>query len=173
VKYRTILIDPPWAQGMLGKYKKTRHKRPDNLPYATMSLEQIAALPISQLAEEGAHLWLWTTNAFLPAAFRLIEAWGFTYLSPVVWIKPSGFGNYFISRTQFLIFAYFRKCQFRKARYRPNVLFAPSRKHSQKPECSYQLIEEVSDPPRLELFARSRRAGWQAWGNEVESDLIF
>jgi N6-adenosine-specific RNA methylase IME4 len=164
--YHTILADPPWPQPLSGKYK-TRHVRAARLPYPTMTVEQIAALPVGRLASTGCHLWLWTTNAFLEAGFQVMRAWGFQYLAPIVWVKPSGIGNYFIHRTQTVLFGYRERCYFRRARYLPNIIEAPATRHSEKPPESYKLIEAVSRPKRLELFARDQRPGWDVWGNEV------
>jgi len=174
-KYRTILADPPWDIGMTGLYK-IRKLRPVKLVYPTMTIEEICKLPVNDLAEEGCHLWLWTTNSHLRKAFDVMEAWGFKYLAPITWVKPSGLGNYFIHKTQHILFGYKNKCQFNKERYKPNVFEAKPLKHSQKPEESYQLIESISEPPYLELFARQKRKTlfnetWDVWGNEVESDI--
>ncbi len=170
-KYRTILVDPPWNQKMAGKYS-TRHKRKVKLPYETMTIEEIKSMPIGELAEEGCHLWLWTTNQFIKQAFEIMESWGFKYLSLITWVKPSGCGNWFVSRTQHILFGYKDKCQFNKARYKPTVLHTNiPKKHSQKPEEFYELIESISDNKRLELFARTKTEGWDVWGNEVESNI--
>lgn len=173
MKYLTILADPPWPQTSGGR--RLRKREPPlrtSLPYQAMSIEQIKSLPIGELAEESAHLWLWTTNQHLETGFSIMAAWGFKYLSPIHWIKPSGQGSWFINRTQTLLFGYKKKCVFPLARYRPNIISTgdPLR-HSQKPEASFILIEAISPGPRLELFARQRRRGWSAWGNEVESDI--
>ena len=171
LKYRTILADPCWEQKMAGKYA-TRHKRIRELPYPTMNVEQIKNLPVKELAEEGCHLWLWTTNQFLKEAFEVMEAWGFKYLATITWVKPSGCGNWFVSRTQHCLFGYKDKCQFNKARYKPTVFFANiPKRHSEKPIKFYDLIESISDEKRLELFARNKREGWDVWGNEVNSDI--
>ncbi|MBI3464112.1 MAG: hypothetical protein HY000_13805 [Planctomycetes bacterium] len=108
-----------------------------------------------------------------------MAAWGFKFLAPVTWVKPSGVGAWFVHRTQTLLFGYRGRLRMR-SRYRPTVLFAgcPT-KHSRKPEESYRLIETVSDGPRLELFARPwtplwpKRIGWDVWGEEVESDVCM
>lgn len=169
--YKTILADPPWSERMLGKWQR-RHKAPEKIVYPTLSLDEIKSMPVDDLADEGCHLWLWTTNSHLRAGFDVMEAWGFKYLAPVTWVKPSGMGAWFVHRTQTLLFGYKGKCVFPKARYKPTVLFANvERQHSRKPEESYRLIESVSPAPRIELFARRPRDGWDVWGNEVESDI--
>lgn len=176
-KYKTILADPPWQQ-VTGKtgYTKTRPNRPQRLPYSTMSFGEIKGLSINKYADIGCHLWLWVTNSYLKEGFEVMKAWGFKYFIPITWIKPSGCGNWFVHRTQHILFGYKERLVLKK-KYQPNVIFAPSRKHSQKPEESYQLIEAVGYSPRLELFARPvspmfpKRKGWDVWGNEVESDI--
>jgi N6-adenosine-specific RNA methylase IME4 len=170
--YRTIVADPPWSQTLMGRRRRPRDPHIAKcLPYQTMNLDAVKLLPVASLASPACHLWLWTTNQFLRAGFEVMQAWGFKYLAPIVWVKPSGCGNYFIHRTQTVLFGYRERCQFPLARYLPNVFFALPGRHSQKPEESYQLIEKVSPGPRLELFARTVRPGWQAWGDEIESLL--
>lgn len=173
--FRCIVADPPWEQSMRGKRKRAKEPNlPDSLPYPTMSVDQICALPVGAMASEDCHLWLWTTNQYLRAGFQVMEAWGFRYLAPIHWIKPSGVGNYFIHRTQTILFGYKKSCRFERARYRPNIVTTgdPTR-HSAKPEATYALIEAVSSEPRLELFARTKRVGWSSWGNEVASDVVM
>jgi N6-adenosine-specific RNA methylase IME4 len=170
IKYKTIYADPPWQQTMSGKYKK--HSALWEISYPTMGIEDIKMLPIRDLSDVGCHLWLWTTNQFLRQGFDVMESWGFKYLAPITWVKPSGIGNYFVHRTQTLLFGYKERCLFPKSRYKPTVLFAGlPKRHSQKPIEMYELIESISDPQRLELFARNKRDGWDVWGNEVESDI--
>lgn len=171
--YRCILADPPWQMTMSGKrLRKKQATLADDLPYDTMSLTDICRLPVGDIADPECHLWLWTTNQNLSDGFLVMKEWGFKYLAPIHWIKPSGLGNWFVHRTQTVLFGYKSRCVFNQHRYRPNILFAgvPAR-HSKKPIESYELIEQVSDSPRLELFARQKRDGWDVWGNEVQSDV--
>lgn len=167
--FRTIIADPPWQLTMRGKRKRAKEPTlPDSLPYPTMTLDEICSMPVGQLAAEDCHLWLWTTNQHLADGFRVMQAWGFRYLAPIHWIKPSGVGNWFVHRTQTMLMGYKTRCRFERERYRPNIITTGDpKRHSQKPEESYALIESVSQEPRLELFARQKRPNWQAWGNEV------
>ena len=166
-QFRCIVADPPWAQGLTGGWKR-RPNRAKTLPYPTMTVDQIKALPVGDTAEPDAHLWLWTTNAFLEAGFSVMRAWGFRYLAPIHWVKPSGLGNYFIHRTQTILFGYRKTCRFPARRYAPNIFTTGNpERHSEKPEEAFTLIESVSPGPRLELFARRARPGWTVWGNEV------
>lgn len=173
MQYRTIVADPPWQQPLQsgGRYRSARNRRPRALPYATMSVEAIAALPVGDLAAPDAHLWLWTTNAFLDAAFDVLRAWGFTYMTTITWVKPSGAGAWFASTTQHCLFGYRERCVFPGRRYAPTHFHAAPKRHSTKPAQFYQLVEEVSAPARLELFARRQHLGWDVWGNEVASSI--
>ena len=171
MKFGTILLDPPWQQQLTGRYLRRRHSRATTLPYPTMSVDDIAALPVSELAADESHCWLWTTNQFLRHGFELLAGWGFKYLCPVHWIKPSGCGAWFVSRSQTLLFGYKGKLRMRE-KYKPNVLFAPSTRHSKKPASTYDLIESVSFGPYLEVFARNTRPEWTAAGNEIDGQDI-
>ena len=173
-KYSCILADPPWPMKMASQRKRSKEgSKPGSLPYPTMALEDICKLNVGNLAESGCHLWLWTTNSHLKEGFQVMESWGFKYLVPIHWVKPSGMGNWFIHRTQTLLFGYKEKCVFPLGRYKPNVLLTSDPvKHSQKPDESYRLIESISPGLRLELFARRKIEGWDSWGNEVECDTV-
>jgi N6-adenosine-specific RNA methylase IME4 len=180
VTYRCILADPPWAQTMTGRRSRAKGGPAAAMPYQTMSLEDIKALPVADHAAPGAHLWLWTTNEFLRAGFEVMEAWGFKYLAPIHWLKPSGIGNWFVHRTQTMLFGYRERCEFPRARYLPNVIeTSQPTAHSAKPDATYGYIESVSPGPRLELFARPwtpmfpKREGWHVWGNEIVSDITL
>jgi N6-adenosine-specific RNA methylase IME4 len=171
-EYKTILIDPPWPVNMTGRRKRYKGGQPESLPYETMSLIDIMSLPVRFLGSEDSHLWLWTTNQFLESGFLLLRAWGYKYLSCIHVIKPSGVGNYFIQRSQTLLFAYKEKCKFPKDRYKPNIInVSDPARHSEKWDETYTYIEGISPAPRLEMFARRKRNGWDVWGNEVESDI--
>lgn len=156
---------------MAGQRKRAKEAaKPLSLAYPTMTTDDICRMPVASVAKPECHLWLWTTNQHLEDGFKVMRAWGFKYLAPIHWIKPSGQGNWFIHRTQTLLFGYREKCVFPLERYKPNLIQTgdPVR-HSQKPEESFALIEAVSPEPRLELFARTNRQGWDSWGNECAS----
>lgn len=165
--YRTIVADPPWPEPLVGAFSSPRRKPGGRLPYATMSLDDIAALPVAGLADTGCHLYLWTTNRHLEAAFEVMRAWGFTYLTTLTWVKPSGQGAYFASTTQHALMGYFKRCEFPLRRWAPTHLFANPPQHSAKPEAFLDLVEEISPTPRLEMFSRRARLGWDTWGDEA------
>jgi N6-adenosine-specific RNA methylase IME4 len=169
----TILADPPWQLSLAGQRKRAKEReKPAALPYPTMSTDAVCALPVADIAAEACHLWLWTTNQHLEDGFKVMRSWGFKYLAPIHWLKPSGQGNWFIHRTQTMLFGYRERCRFPLARYVPNFFrTGDPKRHSEKPEESFMLVESISPGPRIELFARRRREGWHSWGNELESDI--
>ena len=160
-RYGCILADPPWHYGNQGTRAST------NNHYDTMPLEEIAALPVDELAADNAHLHLWTTNAFLFEAKEVMDTWGFTYKSVLVWVKPEmGLGNYWRVSHEFLLLGVRGRAPFRSKSQRS--WFEESRTtHSEKPESVRGILEEVSPGPYLELFARRRSPGWTVWGNQV------
>ncbi len=166
-RFRTILADPPWDIQQKGRLGAASH-------YDLMPLSRILAMPVGDLAEEHAHVWLWVTNATLRAGYDVMETWGFTPRSPLTWVKPRlGLGNYLRNATEHLILGTRGDAPVRY-RAQPTWLFAPLQEHSHKPEEQYAVIERVSDGPFLELFARRRppsTADWSVWGNQVTSDI--
>lgn len=166
-KYKTILADPPWDINQKGKRGAARH-------YPLMTLDQIKAMPVKDLSEENAHLYLWVPNGLLQEGLDVIKAWGFTYRSPIYWIKPRlcGLGQYIRNASETCLFATRGRAPV-KFHAQPNWLFAPLQDHSHKPEEQFAIIERLSDGPYLELFARRRQPGWDVWGNEIDSDIVI
>jgi N6-adenosine-specific RNA methylase IME4 len=166
-RFRTILADPPWDIQQRGARGAERH-------YDLMSLDRIKAMPVADLAQDDAHLWLWVTNATLRHGYDVAEAWGFTVRSPLTWIKfRLGLGNYLRNSTEHLLFATKGKAPV-NFRSQPTWVNAPVQDHSHKPEEQYALIERISPGPYLELFARRRppsSSDWSVWGNEIDSDV--
>lgn len=176
-KYKTILIDPPWEYGVWGKANPK--SRPNSItyiiPYKTMTMGEIKNIPIMKLAEENCELYLWTTQKYLPVAFNLLEDWEFKYCQILTWCKKprgTGQGGAYCPTTEFLILS--RVGKMPKAKRVDSTWWQvkrPHNSHSTKPEFFQDMIENVSDKPRLELFARRKRHGWDCWGNEIESDI--
>ena len=162
-RFGTIYADPPW------EYRNHRSNGAAANHYPTLTVEEIAALPVQNLAADAAHLHLWTTNAFLFESKRVLEAWGFEYRSCFVWVKPElGVGNYWRVSHEYLVFGVRGNAPFLRRDRRSWAEFGRGR-HSQKPNEIRQTVETVSPPPRLELFARMRHPGWVSWGNEVDA----
>jgi N6-adenosine-specific RNA methylase IME4 len=167
--FRTILADPPWRF-------KTFSGKPGikGPPYPTMSLDEIKALPVGDLAANGCWLFLWTTGTFLDLSREVMRAWGFRYSSTFgVWIRTTqdgrirkGLGKTSRKSAEFVLLG---KIGSPKILSRPDeVLLAPSKEHSRKPPQMLQRIEEFCPGPRIELFARERREGWTSWGNQID-----
>jgi N6-adenosine-specific RNA methylase IME4 len=174
-RFATILADPPWQfHNSTGKVAP-EHKRLSR--YATMTLTDIAALPVASCAAETAHLYLWIPNALLPDGLAVMQAWGFAYKSNIVWHKlrkdggsdGRGVGFYFRNVTELLLFGVRGKNARTLApgRTQVNYLGTRKREHSRKPDETYKLIEACSPGPRLELFARGSRPGWTSWGDQA------
>lgn len=169
--YRTIVADPPWDIGFNARSGAGRDGE-RGLPYPTMTLERIAAMPVADLAERSAHLYLWTVTSVFRHTFEIVEAWGFKPKQILVWCKPGlGSGMRFRQNVEYVIFGT-RGTGLPITRRDVGTWHEwPRGPHSAKPEAFYDLVETISPAPRLELFARRRRLGWDAWGNEVDSDV--
>ncbi|MHB8365560.1 MAG: MT-A70 family methyltransferase [Acidithiobacillus sp.] len=176
-RFPVIYADPPWRYGNQATRGAT-----DN-HYVTMSLEDIAAMPIKQIAADDAWLFLWTTHNFLFDSQKVLDGWGFTYKSQIIWNKrdPNGFkpsrmgmGNYARMCHEILIIASRGKPQGFTRRNVRSVIDALPSKHSAKPEIFRQIVESVTEglSPRLELFGRRTAPGWTVFGNEVERDMF-
>ena len=175
-RYATVLADPPWQfQNRTGKMAP-EHRRLAR--YSTLSHADIMALPLTQLCLDTAHLYLWVPNALLPEGLEVMRSWGFQYKSNIVWHKirkdggpdGRGVGFYFRNVTEILLFGVRGKDARTLApgRRQVNIIKSMKREHSRKPDESYNVIEACSPGPRLELFARGRRVGWDVWGNQAD-----
>ncbi|QGJ69501.1 Transcriptional activator, adenine-specific DNA methyltransferase [Planctomycetales bacterium 10988] len=172
-KYRTILADPPWQfQNRTGKMAP-EHRR--LLRYPTLTFTEIEELPISLLADETAHLYLWVPNALLMEGLKVMQAWGFEYKTNLVWYKirkdggpdGRGVGFYFRNVTELVLFGVRGSMRtLDPGRRQVNLLATRKREHSRKPDELYEIIEACSPGPYLELFARFQRPQWDQWGNE-------
>ena len=181
-RYRTIVADPPWPYADRAKSSSTlvRTVKKDGSiaigvqdGYQAMTLDDLIA--IRPPAEDDAHLYLWTTNAFMVEAHALAQAWGFKPKTVLTWGKvhqddpgrPSmKTGYYFRGATEHIVFAVRGSLRLKRLDL-PTLYLWPRLPHSVKPDASYDLIESASPGPYLELFARRQRLGWDTWGNEA------
>ena len=175
-RFGTILADPPWQfQNRTGKVAP-EHKRLNR--YGTMSLDEICELPVRHIAADPSHLYLWVPNALLPEGLKVMEEWGFRYVSNIVWHKirkdggsdGRGVGFYFRKVTEILLFGIKGKNArtLSPGRSQVNMIQTRKREHSRKPDEQYKIIEECSWGPRIELFSRGRRKGWTVLGNQAD-----
>ena len=171
-KYSIIYADPPWKEQGGGKIKRGADRH-----YPLMKTKDIMELPVKNITEDNAHLYLWVTNNFLADGLRVVEAWGFRYVTMITWVKDKfGLGQYFRGQTEHVLFGVkgmipYKKDENGKRCQYPTFFMAPRSKHSVKPEKMRQIIEHVSGRPnmnKLEMFARRKAPGWDLWGNEVE-----
>ena len=166
-KYRTIVADPPWRTTTGPRWASSSAGH-EPLPYSTMTLQEIKALPVDTLADDQAHMYLWVTNILVPAAYDVVRDWGFQPSVLLTWCKNpmgSGLGDAFGITTEHILFAH--RGGLRPLTRSPSTWWNWRRgKHSAKPEAFIDMVEQVSPPPYVELFARRHRLGWDVWGNE-------
>jgi N6-adenosine-specific RNA methylase IME4 len=173
-RFGTVLADPPWRFSNRTGKMAPEHRRLSR--YRTMTLKEIAALPVARLVAEQSHLYLWVPNALLAQGLEVLESWGFTYKTNIVWFKVRkdggpdgrGVGFYFRNVTELVLFGVRGDLRTRPAgRRQTNIVVSRKREHSRKPDELYEIIEQCSPGPYLELFARHRRRGWAQRGDEV------
>jgi len=170
-RYRTIVADPPWHYDrFVGRTAGGGEGwQPHKLPYASMSLDEIKALPVDSLAAKDARLFCWTTNRYLPEAFDVLRAWGFGYQQAMVWWKTNASpypGAIAVIDVEFLLVAQ-RGTPGRPDWAKSSVIQAAVRRHSEKPEAFLDVVEQVSPGPYLEMFSRRARLGWDTWGDQA------
>ncbi|MCU6718617.1 MT-A70 family methyltransferase [Porcipelethomonas ammoniilytica] len=176
-KYSIIYADPPWRYKV---YSKKGLGRSAESHYPTMELEDIQALPVGELADTDCVLFMWTTIPLLKDCFSVMKAWGFEYKTVAfVWIKQNrksdslfwGMGHWTRANAEFCMLATKGRPK-RKSAGVHQVIISHIEEHSKKPDIvRHKIIELVGDLPRVELFAREKADGWDAWGNEVDCDI--
>ena len=183
-KFRTICADPPWKYGAKRPFGASREFRPNSwdktsigamTKYPLMNTEDICALPVADVADNDAHLYLWTTNAFMREAHEVAEAWGFRQKTILTWckVKPDGtpsmkMGYYFRGATEHCLFAVRGKMRLNVRNLPTAFLWPRIGQHSRKPDSFFEMVETATPGPRLELFARRARPGWVTLGNEAD-----
>lgn len=177
--YCTIVADPPWPEYGGGKIKRGADKH-----YPLMSIAEIkelGSLVQPWRGEEGCHLYLWVTNNYLPAGLEVMKAWGFKYVSCITWGKVTvdgnpaiGLGQYFRGASEHCLFGVYGHLPYRmtnddepKRGQGRTLILAPRIEHSHKPDALIDMAELVSHPPRLEMFARRHRLGWDVWNPTI------
>lgn len=175
-KFGTILADPPWRFANRTGKMAPEHRRLSR--YETLTLDEIAALPVADCANDPAHCYLWVPNALLPAGLHVLQSWGFEYKTNLIWHKVRkdggpdgrGVGFYFRNVTEVILFGVKGKDArtLGPGRRQVNFLATRKREHSRKPDEQYALIEACSWGPYLELFGRGTRDNWTVWGNQAE-----
>ena len=173
-KYKTILADPPWMETGGGRIKRGADRH-----YPLMKTKDICNLSIiSEIRADNCHLYLWVTNNHLPDGLKVMDAWGFRYITTITWLKDKiGLGQYFRGITEHCLFGVRGNLPYQtlidgKRAQGVTGFTAKRGAHSAKPLDMRLMIERVSYPPRIELFARQRIKGWDCWGNEIEKSCF-
>lgn len=163
--YRCIAADSPWPERGGGKSKRGADRH-----YPVMSVNAIFSTLDTALygkVDANAHLWMWVTDNYLEGGLTIMRSLGFRYIRTMCWAKPSiGLGQYLRGKHELCLFGVMGTLR-AQSRSQPSCFDAPKGRHSEKPARAYEIIEAVSPGPRLEMFARSPREGWDVWGNEV------
>lgn len=167
-----IMADPPWRFEL---YSEKGEEKSPQAHYATMTLADIAALPVADLGRDDCLLWLWCTAPMLPQQIALGERWGFRYVTSGAWVKrtvhdKTAFGTGYVLRSAHEPFVIMKRGDPKTARDVRSVVEAKVREHSRKPDAAFRAAERLMPWPgvkRLELFSREERKGWSVWGNEV------
>ena len=193
MKYGAILADPPWHFRARTALKMSNWTSPRDAEkhYPVMGVDDIKALPVSDMAARDAHLFLWATGPCLPQAFEVIKAWGFRYSAVAfTWVKLKrsfdasqlrtvplvdsdlhvGLGLTTRKNAEFCLLGR-RGSARRNSKSVREIILSPVREHSRKPDVTYSRIEEYCDGPYLEMFARQRWPNWASWGNETDKFL--
>ncbi len=176
--FGTVLADPPWR--FLNRTGKVAPEHRRLSRYETMSWKEIADLPVADIMAKQSHCYLWVPNALLTEGLRVLEAWGFTYKTVMVWHKVRkdggsdgrGVGFYFRNVTEPVLFGVRGKLRtLPPGRRQVNLLATQKREHSRKPDELYPIVEACSPGPFVELFARYPQPGWVGWGDEADPDI--
>jgi N6-adenosine-specific RNA methylase IME4 len=187
MKFKTILIDPPWPERGGGKIKRGADRH-----YNLMTLREIKTLPIPKIADDNCHIYMWATNNYLEHAFTILRGWGFRYITNIAWVKSErteikgkqyfklqnpGLGQYVRGIHEICLFGTKGRLPYKiengKRQQAISVITAPRTEHSKKPIEIYNMIEKVSYPPYVEIFARNTRDGWTSIGNEIDGKDVF
>jgi N6-adenosine-specific RNA methylase IME4 len=168
--YSVLYVDPPWdIEAMV--FNKWR----DPLPYPTLTLDQLKSLQLPRMSSDCV-LFLWSTLSTLQQALELLTHWGFTYHITITWDKGSGFCmSGFNRRSELLLVGYtgiLGQVIQQEREFIPTVFYEAKTTHSTKPQAMYRFIEQRTIGNRIELFARKKRPGWDAWGNELEEGKL-
>lgn len=174
-KYYTIVADPPWHyEHSWNSYRGQGNARSvtKDGDYSTMTVEQLINLPVGLWAHDKAHLYLWTTHKYICEAHQIARAWGFDVNTILTWVKRKpvndgwlGMGTYFRSVSEYVLFGVRGKLGTQR-NDEPTVFYAPRGVHSEKPPAFYDMVERMSFPPYLDVFARKQRFNWDTFGNE-------
>ena len=183
-KYNIIYADPPWQYGSKQPFRKDGvrfHKLEEE--YATVPTKQMQEWDVNRICAEDCALFMWATDSHIKDAIKLMEAWGFKYITVAfVWAKQtkngkkvSNLGAWTMKNCEICLFGTKGRMKKHKKSNSVMQLFCAERtKHSKKPDCVYSFIEQMfGDLPRIELFARQSYREWDCWGNEAPEEVVL
>lgn len=178
-KYKLILADPPWKQSKGGKKNVRPKSSGEKLDYPVISLDEIQQhlLRATELCEDDSVMFLWTIDKYLHEAEEIVKCMGWKLHARMIWNKVTGIPAAFTVRYghEYLLYLYRGKLSpvAKDERGKIHTVFTEQvKRHSQKPEISYQIIERLyPDTHKLEMYARTKRGGWDVWGNELTNDI--
>lgn len=184
MRYRTIVADPPWQYRTTSPVARVAHRKVvAEHHYPTMTNAEIAAIPVSSMAEDDAHVYMWVTNPRLfgertrgeIAPVEILEAWGFRYVTMLTWLKRGnlGMGFYYRGETEHVLFGVRGNLPIPVEKRERNWFEAAKHGHSEKPEAFLDMVERVSPGPYLEMFSRRARLGWDTHGYESLSQVAI
>ena len=164
-KYKIIVVDPPWPVDFVKRKARPNQK---SMPYELMSMDEIKKLPINIIADDECYLFLWTTQKFIIESFEVLKTWGFKYHCVLTWDKNDGMVMFgFRRRTEFVIVGHKGKMNFfDKGKPIETMFYEKLKKNSQKPDIFYSMLAKRYPGPRIDMFARTLRHGWDVWGND-------
>jgi N6-adenosine-specific RNA methylase IME4 len=165
MKYKTIVIDPPWPGP--GEHRSQKGGAKTVIPYSTMTGIQISALGVHDLADEGAQLWVWVPSRHVGDAFLLMQLWAFRYAGLFIWQKPPNLGPFCRHDAEFLLRGYLPGARMELPAPPQTHRWPRPKRHSEKPAEAYEFIANQSEGPRIDIFARQDRPGFEAWGNQA------
>lgn len=162
--YSVVVIDPPWPMEMINLDRSPNQAA---MPFPTMTLEDIEALQIP--ADRNCHIFMWTTQRFMPDALAILKAWKLKYVCAFVWHKPGGFQPFGLPQynCEFVLYARKGSPKFKTTKGLSTCFNGSRGRHSEKPSAFYEMIQRVTDGPRIDMFSRRKIKGFTGWGNEA------
>jgi len=165
-RYKLILADPPWKYENGHTGRDMKHGVDDE--YLTMSVEELKTFPISSISLDDSYLFMWVTSPLLPEGIEVFKSWGYEYKAALYWDKKTngGLGHWLRGCVEICLIGKKGNVPPIRGQY-PNIIRQKISSHSRKPDKLYEIIESTHINPKIELFAREKREGWDAWGNQV------
>lgn len=166
-RYATVVVDPPWPLGKMGLRKYA-----SELPYRTMTMDDIRDLPIESLLLDDSLVFLFTVNKYIGDAIAMLDRWGAPYSYTMTWVKNGGsqYPNTPCFNAEFIVVGRRGSPRYLDTKSFKTANYWPREAHSVKPQGFYNLLSRVTPAPRLDVFARRRIHGFDGWGDQYSPD---